>query len=39
VGNGKVGVSHEFVVDMALVYESKYEKVNIFIFNNVANLV
>jgi hypothetical protein len=39
VGNAKVGVSHEFVVDMALVYEPKYEKVSIFIFNNVANLV
>jgi hypothetical protein len=30
VGNAKVGVSHEFVVGVALVYKPKYDKVNIF---------
>jgi hypothetical protein len=31
VGNAKVGVSHEYVVDVAPICKPKYGKVNIFI--------
>jgi hypothetical protein len=31
VGNAKVGVSHEYVVDVAPICKQKYDKVNIFI--------
>jgi hypothetical protein len=31
VGNAKVGVSHEYVVDVAPIYKPKFDKENIFI--------